>query len=331
MPPIQKICKLTGKSFEVSELEQKLRQSFGVALPDIHPYERLRHIMCFRNIITLYYDQCDLCGKQIVSVWGENPAFPVYCPSCWNSDRWELPQMDLDLNRPFFDQFKELVNQTPHFSQSLLNPENSDFCNMGTGLKNCYMTFNVTFGEDCYYTYGGMNLKNCVDSLLSDESEFLFESINCRKSYQVFWSELAINCTECNFVYDCVDCTNCTLSTGLRHKQYVFLNEQLTPEAYAEKIKDLQTGDYATVQRYLKQYEELKKAYPKKYLLGARNEDVTGNIIFDSKNLVDSYHALHCEDGANLFNIWRAKDSLDTVAFGGTGVEKVYSCATVGH
>ena len=226
MPSISRTCKITGRKFQVSELEQKLRAGFGVPLPDVHPYERLRSVMCFRNLITLYNDKCDLCGKAIISLWGENPAFPVYCPTCWNSDKWQPPQMDLDLERSFFDQYKELVNRSPHCSIVLKNPVNSDYCNNVTSVKDSYFSFNVIGGEDCYFVYGGLEVKKCLDTTLAERSEILYESINCWDSFQVFWSELVIKCTDSYFLYDCSDCQNCAMSTGLRHKSYVFQNEQ---------------------------------------------------------------------------------------------------------
>src|SRR5687767_4007217 len=97
MPPIERTCSLTGRPFVVSELEQRLREKFGAQLPDIHPDERQRYLMAFRNLYTLYPDTCDLCGKSTLSVWGENPPFPVYCRNCWFSDNWVPPEQDVEL------------------------------------------------------------------------------------------------------------------------------------------------------------------------------------------------------------------------------------------
>jgi len=49
VPPIKKTCQITGRKFTVSELEQELRKKFDVPLPEIHPTERARLLMTFRN------------------------------------------------------------------------------------------------------------------------------------------------------------------------------------------------------------------------------------------------------------------------------------------
>ncbi|OGY81487.1 MAG: hypothetical protein A3F54_02555 [Candidatus Kerfeldbacteria bacterium RIFCSPHIGHO2_12_FULL_48_17] len=330
MPPIRKNCRISGQTFEISELEQELLQKLHAPEPDTHPNERLRYLMAFRNTHTLYNDKCDLCGKYTMSMWGENPIFPVYCKECWFSDKWQPVQRNLDLNRSFFDQFQELVNLSPHPARSVNDPmENSDYCNAAGWMKNCYMTFNAANCENVYYSYGVNKINNSIDVVMTDEAEYIYHSISCHKSFQVFYSEFAINCRDSYFLYDCIDCSDCALSTNLRHKQFVFMNQQLTEAEYRAKTAELKSGSYAVMQKYLAQFAEMKKQAIKKYMIGTRNQDVTGNIIFGSKNLVNSYTIQNCEDCANLVDMWDTKDSLDMMAFG-LGAELCYSCASVG-
>lgn len=333
MPPIQRVCKITGKKFEVSELEQKLREQFGAPLPDTHPYERMRRLLAFRNVYTLYNDNCDLCGKHTLSIWGENPKFPVYCSTCWASDKWQAPEANLDLDKPFFEQLKELYGRCGRSARVIQEPfVNSDYCNAATGLKNCYMCFNSQFCEDSQYLFGCRFLKNSLDTVMTKESaEFLSGCISCPQSYQLFWSEFAVKCSDSYFLYDCMDCNNCALSTGLRHKSYVFMNQQLTKEQYANKIKDLQNGSFVSWQKYWQQFQDLKKVYPKKAVLGLQNENVSGNIASGSKDVIDSYDIAGVENSANVSLVTNIKDSLDVASFGGTGAEKVYSCTQVGN
>jgi hypothetical protein len=331
MPTIERVCKITGKKFFVSELEQELRKKFNVALPDIHPHERMRRLFVNRNMYSLTFDVCDLCGKKMLSMWGENPVFPVYCSPCWNSDNWKPAERDLDLEKPFFDQLKKLVDVSPHPAASVIEPiVNSEFCNSATNVKNCYMSFNIFDSEECHYCVSINKLKECIDVSMTDQGECLYASTSCDNSYQVFWSEFAQSCSDSYFLYDCVSCSNCALSSGLRHKQYVFMNEQLTKEEYEKKITELKTGSYMKLQEYLKKFQEMKKTYPKKYLIGQQNDHVTGNVIFQSKNLEDAYYVSEAEDSVNVFNATiDVKDALDMVAFG-HGAEKIFSCTSVG-
>ncbi|OGY79801.1 MAG: hypothetical protein A3B74_03470 [Candidatus Kerfeldbacteria bacterium RIFCSPHIGHO2_02_FULL_42_14] len=330
MPSIKQICKITGKTFKVSEFEQSLRAKFDAPLPEVHPSERIRYLMTFRNLYTLYNDKCDLCGKSTLSVWGDHPSFPVYCKECWYSDKWTPKEIDLDLERPFFDQLKELIEKNPHPALAVADPmQNSKYCNGASQLKNCYMCFNVTSCEDCYYVYEAFENRNCIDTVLTDKGELLYECVGCHQSYEVFWSQFAIKCSESYFLYDCVDCNHCALSTGLRHKQYVFLNQQLTREQYFEKIRDLESGSWRTLQAYLQRYQKLIAQYPKKYIIGNRNENISGNIISNSKNIERGFRVESCENCMNIVDLYSAKDSLDVVAFG-LNIEQVYSSQAIG-
>ena len=324
MPPIERVCKITNKKFFVSDLEQKLRAQFDAPLPDVHPYERMKYLMNYRNVFSLYNDTCDLCKKHTLSLWGDSADFPVYCKECWYSDKWIPPQMDLDLDQPFFDQFAELMGKSPHPARAVNDPiVNSDYCNAATNIKNCYWSFHIQLSEDCYYCYDSRELKNCVSTMLTNGAEFLYDCLSCYNSYQVFWSDFAINCTESYYLYDCVDCDHCALSAGLRHKSYIFLNEQLSPEQYEEKVKDLQTGSYAKYQEYWRKFDDMRKAYRKKYLVGLRNENVEGNFIFDSENIEESFKMDKCEDCVSAMYMTNTKDALDVISFGCFGAEKI--------
>ena len=227
MPEIKKICTITGKEFSISEQEQELRKKFGVELPDIHPYERLRYLFTFRNYHTLYARKCDMCQKNFLSVHDPASPFQVYCMSCWYSDKWTPPELELDLDKPFFEQLEILTKKTPRLGQIAAKPmENSDYCNACSGLKNCYMTFNATGCEDCYFCIGTSYAKDSIDLGVCEKSELSYDSQSCNGCYHVFWSEYLENCQDCYFLYDCADCSECALSTGLRHARHVFLNEQ---------------------------------------------------------------------------------------------------------
>src|SRR3989339_2285077 len=229
MPEIKKICTITGKEFSISEQEQELRKKFGVELPDIHPYERLRYLFTFRNYHTLYARKCDMCQKNFLSVHDPASPFQVYCATCWYSDKWTPPELELDLDKPFFEQFQELVNSSPHSARSVQAPMiNSEYSNAAQGLKDCYYCFNMVRSEKCLYSYGSNDGNENVDDMMGNDSELLYDTLQCNKCFKVFWSEFCENCNDSLFLYDCTDSHDCAFSTGLRHKSFVLFNEQLS-------------------------------------------------------------------------------------------------------
>lgn len=330
MSLIKRTCSITGKQFEVSDQEQALREKFQVPLPIVHPFERMRYLMAFENVENLYPDTCDLCGKRVLSIWGSNPVFPVYCTECWHSDKWSAPEADGDLKKSFFDQVQDLINKSPHAARYIIPPmENSDYSGYCTALKNCYMAFDAGNCEDCYYFRSGERNKNVIDTVCTDYGEYMYHVIACHKSYRVFWSEFSSNCTECYFLYDCVACSNCAFSSGLRHKEYIFQNEQLTKEAYEKKISELNTGSYTKLQEYLQLFSDIKKQYAKKYIIGNTNENVQGNVMFQCKDVEEGYFVTKCENCINVAAFWNSKDCLDVAAYGNTA-ENCYSCTSIG-
>jgi hypothetical protein len=327
MPPIKKTCKISGREFEVSEQEQKLRTKFGDKLPDVHPYERMRELLSWRNISTLYSHKCDLCSKPTLTMYSPKNVFPKYCNECFFSDKWTPPEQDINFNRSFFEQFKELRDKTPTAALSVNLPMvNSDYNNACGWLKNCYMCFDVGRIEDSYYVMHGIDGKNMVDcTFVGDGAEILYGSVNIGSgSYQIMWSENVETSRESMFLYDCLDCDNCFMSSGLRHKQNVFRNEQLSKEEYEQKIATVDTGSHKVVQELRKEFKDLKSGHSRRFMDGIKSYDVTGNFIYESKDVEDSYFMFKTENCVNCnYLLDGAKDCLDVCAFA-YGLESSY-------
>ena len=332
MPSVKKTCKLTGREFEISELEQELRKKFNVPLPDVHPYERMRELLSWRNLNSLYNANCDLCKKFTLSMYGPHNTFPVYCLDCWYSDKWQPPQQDINFTRAFFEQFRELRDKTPHAALSVVTQgmENSPYNNNCRGLKNSYMCFDANGLEDCFYVTNEHASKNSVDCFNDESLEQCYELIGSIYCYNVHWSQYVEKCTDSSFLYACDNCVNCFMSSYLQHKNYVFRNKQLTKEEYQRRIADIDCGSAHAVTKLKQEFEEMKAREPLPYRKDIISEDVTGNHVFGSHNVVDSYFIVYCENMVNCAWVTNAKDCCDVANFGGD-TELCYSCVVVGH
>jgi hypothetical protein len=89
MNPIMKTCAVSGKAFVIDDYDQAFYTKIGVPLPTLSPLERLRRKMMWRNERTFYHRKCDLCKKQIISIYQPDSPFKIYCSECWWSDKWE--------------------------------------------------------------------------------------------------------------------------------------------------------------------------------------------------------------------------------------------------
>ena len=81
----------------------------------------------------------------MISMHHLSTPFPVYNITDWLGDEWDPKDYgrDFDFSRPFFEQFKEMCDEIPHFN-SFVDPQldqNSEYTNFSGTSKNCYYVF----------------------------------------------------------------------------------------------------------------------------------------------------------------------------------------------
>lgn len=180
------------------------------------------------------------------------------------------------------------------------------------------------------YVQGSMHDKECVDTFAFGNSEIAYECMGGGLSYKAFWSQHIMRCTESYFLYDCEDCINCFMSSGLRHKQYVFCGKQLTQEAYEQQMAIIDFGSFATITLLKDEFAQMKEKYSKRYILTARSQNVSGNYLYGCKDTLESYMMESAENCVNCYHmVNNVKDCLDVCAFG-YGLERAYHSSAVG-
>ena len=326
-----KQCKQCQKQFEVMERDKAFYQKMEVPEPTRCPACREMRRLAFRNERSLYLDACSLCKKQMFSMHHPSKTYPVFCNSCWYSDKWDAHDYarDFDFNRPFFEQFKELLKKVPRMATSTFDNENSDFVNCATRDKNCYLIFGANFNEDVYYgNYVNRN-KYSLDLLFTHDSELCYECTDCEKCYNTRYSRMSSNCMDCAFISDCKGCSNCFGCAGLRNKKYCLFNKQLTREAYEEAIKQFDLSSRSGVEAARAQVMKAWNTQPVKYYFGEKTENVTGNALFNAHDCVSCFESTEIENCAYAAWLNKAKDCYDIFAWGFTA-EKCYECVEAG-
>ncbi len=79
-------------------------------------------------------------------------------------------------------------------------------------------------------------------------------------------------------------------------KEYYFLNEKLTKEAYEKKIKDLRLDKFESLKDMRVNFQRFLLKHPRKYGEIVRSEDCSGDWISDSKNCKECYELTQSED-----------------------------------
>src|SRR3989339_481825 len=242
-----KICQNCKKDFTIESEDFIFYDKIKVPVPTFCPECRSIRRLLWRNEHTLYRRICNLCQKQIISIYSQEYPGLVYCNKCLHSDKWDSNnQKEYDFSIPFFIQFKELINSTPLLALNIFNSENCQYNNHMSNCKDCYLCFRVHNSKNMLYTYRAKPCNDCTDCMGVFNSSWLYSCIECIDSNNSKYLEFCSGCIESLFLYDCRNCMSCYMCSNLRNKQYCFMNEQLTKEEYLKRISEIDFGSRNT-------------------------------------------------------------------------------------
>ena len=121
------ICSITRvfRQFLMGKNTSFLHQSSVLAA-------RYQQRIVWRNDRSFYHRTCDSTGEDILSMFSPDKARPVYSTDIWWSDSWNPRDFgrEYDFDRPFFEQWRDLMQVVPLPALSMVRPtiENSDYC-----------------------------------------------------------------------------------------------------------------------------------------------------------------------------------------------------------
>ncbi|MEA3399401.1 MAG: hypothetical protein U9R00_02725 [Patescibacteria group bacterium] len=327
-------CQNCKKDFIIKPEDFSFYEKTKVPAPTFCPLCRAQRRMSWRNESSLFKRKSDYSKKEIFSSFHPQSPVKVYEKEIWNSDKWDPLdfRQDYDFSKPFFEQFKELLFTVPLKNLNIVNGVNSDYSNNFTNPKNCYLCFNGKNSEDCFYSNGATHLKDCIDTSHCGKSEKCYESFWLSSCSNAIFSSQCENSYNISFCRDCVGCNDCFGCVGLRNKSYRIFNKQYTKNEYQKKIKEFNIGSYSKLQQIKKEVKEFWQKFPKKYIEGYQNINVSGNYINHSKNVKNSSLI---REGENLKycqfiqELPGSKDCYDYTSWGDS-VSLAYECSACG-
>ncbi len=337
-----KICKQCGEAFETTQQDLAFLEEISpvfngkkevIPPPTLCPDCRTRQRIIWRPELHLHYRKSDKSGAQILSMFPQDAPCTVWSTEEWWSDDWDAMRygQDMDLARPFFEQFREVFSNTPlpSISVSRAGNVNSDYVNSASYLKNCYLLAGANYNEDCQYGNFVNHCKDCMDCSFVDHCELCHECIDCTKCYDLRYCQQCTNCSNSAFLFGCRNCHDCFGSVNITDKAYVFLNEQLTKEEYEKRLAALELHRRTRVKEADAYFRQHRLRYPHRFMIGEMNENATGNGILRSKNVTNSFDVSELEDCSNCAWLHQAKSCMDCYAWGFTA-EECYQCLEVG-
>lgn len=335
------LCVECGSKFIVREEEReflnKLVPDFvsdvgEIPDPSLCPYCRQIRRLSYRPWLFLTRVKCAATGEMVVSQYPETVPFPVYGNEAWKSDSWDA----LDYGREFqpepamFGQLEELRNRVPHRAVTLDMSESSGFCNTGYGLKNCYLCFNCLGAEGCLYCDGPTKSVDCIDCSYLSECELCYQCVNCQHCYNLQSSESCSQCRDSYFLLNCRSCESCIGCVNLSHKKFHIFNERCSKVAFDAFVRERRLHEYSARKEFEQECWKFFAQHPHPHMISRLAEDATGNYIFESGAIVDSFYINKAERLSHCYGLTGpASDCMD-VCGAGAGCQWTYECCVVG-
>ena len=290
-------CQNCAQKFTLEADDFAFLDKLKVPPPTFCPPCRWQRHLSFRNARNLYKRKDSQTGKEIISIYSPDKDMQVLEQHAWHGDSWDPMEhgREYDFSRPFFEQIKELIRVVPFPSMNNWDAVNSDYCNFTKGNKNCYLVFGGDFNEDTEYSGYNFYTKNSADLYWVNKGEFCYELVDAENNYRTSYGRYVDSCLDVHFGFELKGCQNCIGCINLRNQKYHIFNTPYSSAEYAEKLKGIDLGSYAQVEKLKAQFEELQqKSIFRPYRI-VNSTRVSGDNIYNAKNCFYSFDVF---DGA---------------------------------
>lgn len=328
-------CQFCKKDFEIDADDFGFYEKVKVPAPTFCPECRRTRRSAWRNNMSLYTGKCALCSKSVVTLYSPDSGIVIYCNKCWWSDKWDPKDfgVEYDFSRPFFEQFDELMKRVPHMA--IVNDDgiaslNCEYTHDWWFSKNCYMCFSGWRVENVMYSFFITGGKDIADGLINmGDTSFTYDCVNCTHAYRLKHSFFSRACVNSQYLYDCHNCSDCFMCTGLKNKRYHFKNVQYGKEEYEKIVASYNLDTWEGNVQAKKEYNEFILEYPRRFAWHKLNVGSSGDILSYCKNTRDSYISKKCENCRYGDFLSSDKDVYDTAMTGES--QECYESTVVDH
>lgn len=212
----------------------------------------------------------------------------------------------------FIEEYRKLQLKTPRLSTFTLTSTNSDYCFNVDQVKNLYLIANGVKDQDCMYGRDFYDCSNCLDCDHIKDCSLCFGCINCRNCYNCDFLQDSESSTDCSYGYYLRSCKSCVGCVGLIHKEFCIFNVQYPKEDYFKKLKTLSKQEIKT------EFKKLQTQVPRLNLSIVNCENCSGNCIYNSQNIGESYDVYDSQDCGYLLESKKLKDCYDITVLEGS-------------
>lgn len=339
---IQRTCRITGQPFTVSDCELDQLARLGAAnsfvgsdlpIPTVTPTEALRRIAVYGNLLHLFWSKSALSGKPTLSRFNPQHSLKVVTPEEFWSDQVDNSVFgrDYDFQRPFFEQFNELLRSTYNLPLGNVNVENSDFINGAVDVKDSYLSFVIIGSTNCLYCFNMLKCSDMIDCCFCDGSSYCYCSTDLSNCYQCQHCTDSENCQDCFGCWDCRSCSNCLGCFGLERQQFCIFNHQLSEQEYRIRLTAANLGSATSRFQMLAQIGDFFRASSHKPNRIINCEESSGAYLrncgsmefcFNSRDSRDCGYSTAAHSSRDC---WRGYFTRSELCYTGTYVDS-YNC-----
>ncbi|MEI7810435.1 MAG: hypothetical protein WCI41_02665 [bacterium] len=327
-----KVCQNCKKDFVIESEDFNFYEKIGVLPPKICSECRAQLRLSFRNERVFYKRPCGKCSKDMVSMYSLNKPYKVWCYDCYFADDWDASDYGIlyDSNRPFLEQYENLLKIVPKVGLIYMRSPNSQYTNISADNKNCYMIVESSNNENCINCYWIQVSKDLVDCSFTNKVELSYEVDDCYDCHNLKYAKGCHSCLDSSFMLDCRNYNDCFGCVSLRGQKYNIFNIPHTKEEYEKFIKEIKLDTTSGVEKMQKQFEEFILKNPRKYAEIIQGVNSNGNYIKSARNCNNCFHCYDSEDCKYGVHTWRnAKDCMD-VDTAGRNAELIYNTINAG-
>ncbi len=292
-------CQNCKSEFTIEPEDFEYYKKIEVPEPTFCPECRMQRRMAWRKENLIFYKRkCEATGKNLISIYNPKSPIKVYDQEYWFSDKWDPMDHgeDYDFDKPFFEQFKELLHNVPEPATINDDAVESDYCNDCNAVKGCYLTTNSGYAENLVFCNRSVDCKDSLDMYVINKSELCYQTLYCLNSYKLFFSSHCDSCVESYFLYDCRNCEHCFGCTNLKHKRYHIFNKPYSKKEYFEKLKEFNLGSFKSLMKYQGKLQQMRLKAVHRYANIIKSTNSTGDEIGNSKNCQHCFDVKDCED-----------------------------------
>lgn len=330
-------CQNCKQSFVIEPDDFSFYEKMKIPAPTWCPECRLMRRLTFLNWFNMRRGICDGCHTPMITTISKEAGLRIFCQKCWWSDSWDGTEyaQEYDESQPFLEQVYELRSKSTFMCNESLYSSlvNSPFVNAAAYQKDCFMVFNADYGERNAYCMVYAHVQECLDVYRLKNCELCYECTGVHKSYHCIFSEELDSCTNVYFSRACSGCMDCFGCVNLRNKSNCIFNIQYTKEEYKDKIKEFRLDTREGIANAYKLSQEFWRTHPVKATIGnSLNVNVSGDFVYESKNVKDGYMISGVEDSryVQMVTMSPVKNCYDYTNWG-NGAENLYECLTVGE